>query len=565
MKKSIVLLFLLAILGSTYYGLKSHFGMVAKFPSEFLHEKGIQKKLGALHPILEDQAFVAIIIGGNNQGSAARNLSSLLSQSYSNVRLIYIDNGSTDGTYEKVKELAQDKVEIIRCEKRKAPLEILYPLIQKCARHEIIALIEGKDWLAHENVFDHLNAVYANPNVWMTYSRAIHHPDYQKIEGAPFSDELLLNKKLRQKDKEMITPLITFYASFFQSIKLEDFLFEGDFIDDVYSLAIQLPLVEMGPEHLFFIDEVSYVKNDEDQKVDYQLHLQKVAIAQSYLRSLPSYPTLAQLPLGLAGSSHRYTSDVVIFSEDSPLHLYATLESLFANVQDLNDVYVLYKGSDHEFQRAYLNLQNEFHSAEFLNICDYPGNDYHALMTKVLSNKRHASPFLLFGTDRLVFEEKLCLHEAIAEMEKIHADYFLIAFEAGEEWAETKAVPLNGGIYAYQLGVKGAKQPFTLSLCRKNLFESLEGIDDLPSFKKLWQRKLQPHSVALFFEEKKTLPLDIPQETSMAQIKEWGHKFIEGFKIDLPSLICEMEEVEKGELPLIKRERRRQGKSSMED
>jgi len=66
-------------------------------------------------------------------------------------------------------------------------------------------------------------------------------------------------------------------------------------------------------------------------------------------------------------------------------------------------------------------------------------------------------------------------------------------------------------------------------------------------------------------KRKKTLPLDIPQETSMAQIKEWGHKFIEGFKIDLPSLICEMEEVEKGELPLIKRERRRQGKSSMED
>jgi hypothetical protein len=343
-------------------------------------------------------------------------------------------------------------------------------------------------------------------------------------------------------------------------------MFEGDFIDDIYPLAIQLPLVEMGPEHVFFVDEVSYVKNDEDQKVDCQLHLQKVAAIQSYLRSLSSYSTLAQLPLGLAGSSlHRYKSDVVIFSEDSPLHLYATLESLFAHARDLNDVYVLYKASDHEFQRAYLNLENEFHSAAFLNICDYPGNDCHALLTKVLRNKRHASPFILFGTDRFVFEEKLCLHEAIAEMEKIHADYFLMAFEAGEEWAETKVVPLNGRIYAYQLGLKGAKQPFTLSLCRKNLFESLEGVDDLPSFKKLWQRKLQPHSVALFFEEKKVLPLDIPQETSMTQIKEWGHKFIEGFKIDLPSLTCEMEEVEKGELPLIKRERRRQGQPSMKD
>lgn len=557
MKKSVVLLFLFAILGSTYFGLKNHFGMVGSLPRE-IKKKNIQKKLGELHSVLEDQSFVAIVLGGNNQSSLERNLSSLLTQSYPNVRVVYVDNGSTDGTYEKVVELASDKVEVVRYEQQKPTLEILYLLIHKCAGHEIVALVEGKDWLSHENVFDHLNIIYANPNIWMTTSRAIHHPDYQLIDGTPFSDDLLLNKMFRQKGKETLTPLTTFYAGFFQSIKLEDFLYQGDFIDERYDLAIQLPLIEMGLEHLFFVDEVSYVKNDEHMQVDHKLHLQKVVAVESHLRSLSSYPTLSQLSLGLNGPSlHRYKSDVVIFSEDSPLHLYATLESLFSNVRDLNDVYVLYKGSDHEFQRAYLNLQSEFHSIQFLNICDYPGNDYYTLITKVLENKRHASPFVLFGTDRLVFEEKVRLHEAIQEMEKIHADHFLITFKASEEMTKTKAIPMSAGIYAYQLGAKGAEQPFILSLCRKSLFESLEGIDDLASFKKLWQRKLQPHSVALFYEEKKTLPLSIPQETSTTQIKEWGHKFIEGFKIDLPSLTCEMEEVEKGELPLIKRERRR--------
>lgn len=557
MKKSVVLLFLFAILGSTYFGLKNHFGMVAKLPRE-TEEKHLQKKLGELHPVLEDQAFVAIVLGGNDLASVERTLSSLSMQSYPNVRVVYVDNGSTDGTYEKVTELARDKVELIRYPQRKPALEVLYPLIQKCAGHEIIALLEGKDWLSHENVFDHLNTIYANPNVWMTTSRAIHHPEYQVIEGGALPDDLLLSKKVRQKEKQALTPLTTFYAAFFQAIKLEDLLYEGAFIDDCHELAIQLPLIEMGPDHLFFVDEVSYVKNDEHKKVDHKLHLQKVAAVESHLRSLTSYPTLSQLSLGLNGSSlHRYKSDVVLFSEDSPLHLYATLESLFSNVRDINDVYVLYKGSDHEFQRAYLNLQSEFHTVQFLNVCDYPGNDYHSLLTKVLENKRHASPFVLFGTDRLVFEEKVRLHEAIQEMEKVHADHFLVTFEPNEEMTQTETIPLTDGIYAYQLGKKGSEQPFTLSLCRKNLFDQLDGIDDLPAFKKLWQRKLQPQNVALFFEEKKTLPLNIPQETSSAQIKEWGHKFIEGFKIDLPSLTCEMEEVGKGELPLIKRERRR--------
>lgn len=559
MKKPFVFLFLILVLTSTYFGLKNHFGMVTKLPKE-LGDHHVQKKLKELHPLLEDQMIVAIVLGGDHLSDVERNLNSITSQTYPHHRIIYIDNGSTDGTYEKVKELSNDsKIEVVRFEEKQPVLEILYPLIGECDSHEIIALIDGKDWLSHENVFDHLNCAYANPDVWMTYSRAISHPDYQIVEGELFPDSLFLEKEFRQKEKKLLSPLVTFYAGFFKQIKLQDFLYQGEFIDECLSLTLQLPLLEMGPDHILFMDEVSYVRNRENETVDHKLHLQKVAAIESHLRSLSPYSTLSHLPLGLNVSSHhRYKADVVVFSEDSPLQLYACLESLFAKGRDVNEVYVLYKGGDHEFQRAYLNLQSEFHTVHFLNVCDYPGNDYATLITRVLENKKHASPFVVFGTDHLVFEEKIRFHDAIGAMEKVHGDHFFINLEEKELETLPAAVLINEGIYAYQLGETGVDQPFNLVLCRKSLFEKLEGVSDFSSFKKLWKKKLSPMGVALFYEEKKTLPLNITEEPSPSQKKEWGHKFIEGFKIDLPSLTCEMNEVEKGDYPLIKRERRRQ-------
>ena len=121
------------------------------------------------------------------------------------MRIIFVDNGSSDKTLEKAQRLAEGKgkeIEFVRNESKRGKLEILYEVIGKCDPHEIIALIEGKDWLSHENVFDHLNCVYANPNIWMTYSRAISHPQYKKVSGKKLSE-----KSFRENQKEDLNNL----------------------------------------------------------------------------------------------------------------------------------------------------------------------------------------------------------------------------------------------------------------------------------------------------------------------------------------------------------------------
>ncbi len=547
MKKGLVFLFFLAVLGSTYYGLRNHFGLVSAL-SKPTTECEIQKRLTTVHPVRKDQTIVAIVFG--EEGSNEKALGSIFDQTHSNKRIFYVANGHAAEKAQVFAEERGENVEFVIYDAPKPRLEILYDIIQQCSSDEVIALIEGKDWLAHENVYDHLNCIYANPDVWMTYSRAISHPSYHSIRGKSHPDQLWTQKAFRQNKTEVLTPLVTFYAGFFEKVKLQDLLYEGTFINDCASLAIQLPLLEMGAGHILFVDEVSYVINEADQMVDHELHLEKVAAVESYLRSLPQYPNLSQLELREEElSAHPYQTDLILFSEDSPLQLYASLETLFSKGSDINEVYVLYEASFSGLQRAYLNLQNEFHTVHFLNICDYPDNDCGSLLKGVLENRLHASPYVVIGTDHNLFEEKIRFHECITALEKTHADHFFLQQPAREG---AHLIPVDQEIYAYQLMKQN--QPFTLALCRKTLFENLDGVKDVASFKKLWKEKLSPEVVALFFENEKATALDL--KPSRAQKKQWGHKFIEGFKIDLVSLPSEMEEVKKGKLPLIKRDKR---------
>lgn len=520
----------------------------------------IQQKLQQFHPIQQNQNFVILILAENAAEVCERQLKSIFDQTYSSYRIHYIDNGSNDQTFEKAeafcaKEEKLGQIQLERFEEKKPETQIIYNYIHMLDSKDVVLFLRGQDWLAHENVLDHLNCSYANPEVWLTYSRAICHPDYQKIEGSLYSDNFFEEKKFRETGELPLSSLTTFYASFFNEIHMADFLFDGRFIDERAESAFLYPLFEMGCNHVLFMDEVMLVKNNGKKAFQYKEHLHYIMALESYVRSLKAYPSLTALR---QSDPCHYKGDVLIFSEDNPLHLYACLESLFLKVEDLNDVYVIYKSYDTEFGRAYLNLKNEFPAVQFLDVCDYPGNDFASLLNEALANKRYSSPFLLITDDQKVFDEKLKLHECIEKMEKTRANYFFVSASKKEE--RQKIIPIDSGIYAKQFGEERTSNSPFMCICLKDpLAEAtrFHHVKDLAGFKSLWNRQLSSREIALYYEETKTIPLHYEREIALAQKKEWGRKFIEGYKIDLPSLLCGGDEGKEGDYPLIKRERRK--------
>jgi len=224
---------------------------------------------------------IAVIIPSyNNRRWYERNLSSVLSQHSRNFRIIYVDDCSSDGTGELVEKFIADRnsgdlIHLIRNPVRVGALHNLQSTIQVCHDDEIVILLDGDDWLAHDGVFKKINEVYADPDCWMTYGQYLSWPDNMIGYSREIPSEITESNSFRENEW-CSSHLRSFYAWLFKSIKIEDLISPyGTFYDMAWDQAIMFPMLEMSGHRAKFISEVLYIYNAanpiSDCKIDRQL------------------------------------------------------------------------------------------------------------------------------------------------------------------------------------------------------------------------------------------------------------------------------------------------------
>src|SRR5690348_12693937 len=101
-------------------------------PGRFLrHTASVHINAEEHYPVTEQKPFVVVIASYNNESLYEKNLQSVFEQKYDNYRVIYIDDASTDKTYEKVtdyvaKQGKESQVTLIRNAKNRGPTENYY-------------------------------------------------------------------------------------------------------------------------------------------------------------------------------------------------------------------------------------------------------------------------------------------------------------------------------------------------------------------------------------------------------------------------------------------------------
>lgn len=213
----------------------------------------------------EEKPFVIVTYAHNNKAWYQKNLNSVLSQKYSNYRIIYLADGSTDGSTEEAEKYvaahcAEDKVTVRRHDKPYGRQACITGAAFSCTPEEIVIELDGSDWLAHAGVLSYLNTVYSNPEVWMTYGQFVYYPHAREGFAAQIPEEIIIRNEVRYLGGH-VTHLRSFYAGLFHEINKDDLILSGYFYPRAGDLAYMIPMLEMAGFHSRFIPNILYVLN----------------------------------------------------------------------------------------------------------------------------------------------------------------------------------------------------------------------------------------------------------------------------------------------------------------
>ena len=246
--------------------------------------------------------FVAIIASYNNERWCIKNLKSIVSQSYPHLKIIYVNDCSTDRTGARVaayikKHKLENRCQLINNSIRKGALQNFYETIHRLEPHKVVAMIDGDDRLAHSRVFEKLAKVYGKGHVWVTSGNYTTEPYTGSSYCEGYSEEVIQAREFRACALWQGCQLRTYYAGLFQKINTCDLMYGNSFLPMSGDFAVMFPLFEMAAKgHIAFIKEPIYVVNTANPISDIKKNAELQRFLCGYVRGLPRYEALDTLP-----------------------------------------------------------------------------------------------------------------------------------------------------------------------------------------------------------------------------------------------------------------------------
>lgn len=276
----------------------------------------------------KEKSLVVLIPSYNNVNWYQYNLGIAIAQNYSNFRIVYMDDCSSDGLGDAVDVFVKQNVSdyfIAHYDDRKADsieertegfcklvnetrhfftvihnvnrcgaLENLYRGIMSTEDNEVIVTLDGDDWFYHFDVLKELNEAYSKKDIWLTHGTLIEFPSGILSWSIPIPKKVIKSNTFRSY--RCPSHLRTFYSWLFKKIALEDLLYNGKFYPMTWDMAMMYPMIEMAGERHQFIDKPSYVYNVANQINDNKVNAQLQRDLDALIRAKAPYKRLEVSP-----------------------------------------------------------------------------------------------------------------------------------------------------------------------------------------------------------------------------------------------------------------------------
>lgn len=379
---------------------------------------------------VDEKPFVIVITSYNNAEWCVKNLETIFFQKnptndgfYENYRVIVVDDCSVDGNAEYIEHYVyscnqQHRVTIIKNTTRKRAMANLYFALQMCQPNEIVFNYDGDDWLADDQVFNLINNVYQNPDIWITFGSFINWPTNQMGYCKPVPQEYV-DKQLYRKKWWMPGQLRTFYAWLFHQVRLKDLLFEGPYFQGQFfpanaDLAIYYPMMEMAGTHFQYIPEVIYIRNVETPINDFKANKDVQVLGSKILREKPVYPRLNKNESDYFDEYKNAQADIVLFSERFE-YAQKFITSCTRLMRNYNTIYLVHSSCDARYQL----LEKDQIVLKKVN-----AQTFKATLQDILTD---AQKHVLFAQDMMVVTHYIDCNECIQSLERAFAYGFYLS------------------------------------------------------------------------------------------------------------------------------------------
>ena len=215
--------------------------------------------------------FKIIIPSYNNEEWVEYNIASILNQTYKEYEVVYVDDASTDSTYEKVKNIVGELPNwtvVKNVENRGAAYNYVEFVDGFVDNDDILIHLDGDDWFYDNTVLEQLNNFYNEKDCWMSYGGFVcwdggDTPTLPYPQSTPYSD-FTHTHKLYRRDEWRASHLRTFRGFLFKAIQKVDLksLIDNEYYWHASDLSWQYPALEMCPkEKIGVVDFYTAVYN----------------------------------------------------------------------------------------------------------------------------------------------------------------------------------------------------------------------------------------------------------------------------------------------------------------
>lgn len=326
--------------------------------------------LQALQATTNELPLVISICAYNDAPYVEKNLDSIFMQDYSNFRVEYVDDASSDETVELVKKYIQkhelqDRISIHANKTRCRKLKNIYNLFHTCDDEEIIIQVDGDDWLAHDQVFSIINQTYQEKDVWLTYGQFIGHDQSTAQMCKPVPSDIIENRSFKSWDW-VYSHVRTFKAWLFKSIPLKELInvtvpgFKGQFYPVANDMITVFSMLEMCGDKFAFIPDILYIYNRGNPFHTGKLEGKLYAPAKQELRSRPKLDKVNKPILNRIEHYKDSHADCIALIKDKN-NVNNVLENVHTFVKNIANIILI---TDNPKDAHLLIKENILHNAE---------------------------------------------------------------------------------------------------------------------------------------------------------------------------------------------------------